>query len=39
MKKEKQAYRLAELELIRFEPSDVISTSEPYIEDDNGAWV
>jgi len=39
MAKEKQKYVSADIELIKFNSSDVISTSQAYIEDDNSAWV
>lgn len=39
MVNEKQKYVRADVELIKFNSSDVISTSQAYIEDDNDAWV
>ena len=39
MEKEKQDYKHAILELIKFNSTDVISTSTAYIEEDNDAWV
>ena len=39
MTKEKNEYQSMHLEIIKFNVSDVIATSEAYIEDDNDAWV